>query len=403
MNKPVKLSDVIESQNLVPTPTPTEKAVVVKKTARTKKKVDGTEITRSRKGHARTNLPVKLPDNPTWIKQPNIITLMSYDFNTLNVRVLITVIEKIQTAVEESIQHFVKKDGVGFEQLALFEEYKNENVIRLKIQYTELGIAHNQYVDVRAAIRQLVTIPVELDAVHPVTGEECWKIQGLLKAYFPKKGSRHFEIEMDKDVAKIFVNVDRGFTKFIKEIAFATDSKYTVRMYMLISKWKDAGGFKWETAKFRKWLRLENKYSNYKDLYKRVIQPAYNDLFEKSDCWFEITEKFNPGEKEPYLLIFKVIKAALSEKEAEKLKIQCTNIESMCARYLKMTDKHLIRIIPLVNLNNYEKVLGKVQYLIEYMRDNYSTISDVAEYCTSALIKDFEIFPTSISGEEPLE
>ena len=123
MNKPVKLSDVIQSQNLVPTPTPSEDAVTIIKTTRTKKKVEGTEITRSRKGHARTNLPVKLPDNPTWIKQPNIITLMSYDFNTLNIRVLITVIEKIQTAVEESIQHFVKKDGIGFEQLALFEEY----------------------------------------------------------------------------------------------------------------------------------------------------------------------------------------------------------------------------------------------------------------------------------------
>lgn len=35
-----------------------------------KEEIDG-EIVRIRKGHPRTNLPVKLPENPTWLKQPN--------------------------------------------------------------------------------------------------------------------------------------------------------------------------------------------------------------------------------------------------------------------------------------------------------------------------------------------
>ena len=40
-----------------------------------KEEIDG-EIVRIRKGHPRTNLPVKLPENPTWLKQPNVVTLM---------------------------------------------------------------------------------------------------------------------------------------------------------------------------------------------------------------------------------------------------------------------------------------------------------------------------------------
>ena len=32
-----------------------------------KEEIDG-EIVRIRKGHPRTNLPVKLPENPTWLK-----------------------------------------------------------------------------------------------------------------------------------------------------------------------------------------------------------------------------------------------------------------------------------------------------------------------------------------------
>lgn len=36
----------------------------------------------------------------------------------------------------------------------------------------------------------------------------------------------------------ILLNVDKGFTQFIKEIAFNASSKYTIRLYMLISSWK---------------------------------------------------------------------------------------------------------------------------------------------------------------------
>lgn len=50
-----------------------------------KEEIDG-EIVRIRKGHPRTNLPVKLPENPTWLKQPNVVTLMAGDFKTVQIR-----------------------------------------------------------------------------------------------------------------------------------------------------------------------------------------------------------------------------------------------------------------------------------------------------------------------------
>ena len=60
-----------------------------------KEEIDG-EIVRIRKGHPRTNLPVELPENPTWLKQPNVVTLMAGDFKTVQIRILIAVIEKLQ-------------------------------------------------------------------------------------------------------------------------------------------------------------------------------------------------------------------------------------------------------------------------------------------------------------------
>lgn len=151
-----------------------------KKKREEKESVNG-EIVRVRKGLPRTNQPVILPENPTWIKQSNIVTLMSYDFKTLQMRVLISLIEKIQGAIEESI---TKK--VSVEQLTLFQEFKDKEKIFFTLKYKDLGITPDQYPDVRLALKHLATIPVEFDAKDPTTGADSWAVTGLFKAYIPK-------------------------------------------------------------------------------------------------------------------------------------------------------------------------------------------------------------------------
>jgi len=356
-----------------------------KKKKSTKENKEGKYI-KIRKGNPRTNLPVNLPTDPTWLKQPNLITLMSFDYKNIQMKVLISVVEKIQNAIEENIK------GVHYEQTSLFKEMDNSNKIRVEIQYSELGINPYQYPDVKVALKELASIPVEFDTKHPVTGEDCWAVSGLFRAYIPTKAyNRSFTIEIEKDIAKLLINTEKGFTKYIKEIAFQTNSKYTVRMYMLISSWKDKGGFSISIDKFRKWLKLDNKYAEYKDLYRWVIKPVYNDLFEKSNCWFEISEIYNKkGDSEPYRLDFKVIKSALSDKEQELLDTQIKQITYLGTRYLQLKDKQLQELTPFITMTNYVKVLDKISYLIDYLKENYKGISSIPEYCLSILKKELE-------------
>lgn len=177
-----------------------------------KEEIDG-EIVRIRKGHPRTNLPVELPENPTWLKQPNVVTLMAGDFKTVQIRILIAVIEKLQNVIELSIQHIDKYGtSIPCEQLSLFQEYSDR--IRVDIAYRDLGVSPDQYKEVKSMVRKLISIPVEFDVKDPITGEESWAITGLFtKANIPKTPySRGFSLEMDREVAKVFINVDRGFT-----------------------------------------------------------------------------------------------------------------------------------------------------------------------------------------------
>ena len=336
-----------------------------------KEEIDG-EIVRIRKGHPRTNLPVKLPENPTWLKQPNVVTLMAGDFKTVQIRILIAVIEKLQDVIELSIQHLDKYGtSIPCEQLSLFQEYSDR--IRVDIAYRDLGVNPDQYKEVKSMVRKLISIPVELDVKDPITGEDSWSITGLFtKANIPKTPySRGFSLEMDREVAKVFINVDRGFTRYIKEIALRAQSRYTIRMYMLISSWKEKGGFSIYVDRFRKFLKLEDKYPEFKDLYRRVIRPVYEDLFEQADCWFEMAEVYrNSGDTQPYKLNFKVIKSALSKKEEELLKGQKKMITNFCSLHFAMKDEHLQQFIPQITLSNYKAVVTKMLSLFDYQAEN---------------------------------
>ena len=89
---------------------------------RAKKIVEGKAIL-ERKGLPRTKKSVVLPENITWLKQPNLITFMSHDFRLMQMRLLILVVEKMQKVIEESIQNY-EKYGVSSAdgQLSLFGE-----------------------------------------------------------------------------------------------------------------------------------------------------------------------------------------------------------------------------------------------------------------------------------------
>ncbi|MDR0603543.1 MAG: replication initiation protein [Bacteroidales bacterium] len=365
-----------------------------KKTPKEKKKTKNGEIVKERRGLPRNNLPIQLPDNHTWLKQPNLITMLSADFNTLHLRVLIALIEKLQYSIEQSANH------VPYQQLSIFREQTVNNRIIITIPMMDFGVNANNYPELRKTLLQLATIPIELDAKDPVTGTASWAISGLFKAYIPKETHRRtVSFEFDYDIARTLVDVEKGFTKYIKEIAFQTQSKYTVRMYMLISSWKDKGGFSITLERFKKWLRLENKYHKYKDLYKRIIKPTYEELFEKANCWFEVAEIYRDGESEPYKLNFKVVRAVLTQQEEEFLKNHKNKLYDMMARQFKMSDKHIQKVLMHVTISNVHQAINKIVDLAEYVTQNWNTITNIPEYCTKSIIA--KLMPSEgVIGEE---
>ncbi len=336
--------------------------------------MDSTETGKKGKGNKRTGM-VRLPETITWIKQPNKVTKMSYDFTVFQLRIFLGILVDLQSHIEEVIS------GKEVTQLDLFQRSKGDT-IRLTIPIKNFGVTPDKYGDLKVAMRKLATIPVELDCQDPDSGTEYWVVKGLFTAYIPKeKYSREVIIELDKPIAKYLLDTKPGWSKFKYEIVNQSNNKYTFRIYILISSWKRKGGLRIPLADFRKMLGLENKYSEYKDLYKRVIKPAYDELFEKSDCWFEVGEVEKKG-KEITHLNFKIIKI-MSEQERKIYDSKSDQVINWCKQHFKFEDKHIKALYKLITEDTINILHTKVALLSNTLKTD--TINSVPEYVLRAL------------------
>tara|TARA_B100001964_G_scaffold231493_2_gene286174 strand:+ start:94 stop:999 length:906 start_codon:yes stop_codon:yes gene_type:complete len=84
-----------------------------------------------------------------------------------------------------------------------------------------------------------------------------------------------------------FTELKERFTKYdlinVKEFS----GVYSVRFYELIKQYENIGHRTIKVETLRKWFLLEKKYPRYNDMKTYVIQPAYKELKEKSELYFE--------------------------------------------------------------------------------------------------------------------
>lgn len=331
-----------------------------------------------------------LPPDSKYLVGSNVVTMMSADLNTMDSRVLVAIIEALQISVKEKLN-----EGISNEQLTLFgDEYKQSGVVAVNIPLRNFGVSSDNYRQIWASVARLAGLVVQLNLPHPVTGEESRYVSGMLEAWMPKtrKANRYITIKLKKDIADAMVSFDKGYTRFLKAIAVGVQGKYTVRIYLFISSWQDAGGVQMKIGKFRKWLSLEHKYPEWKDINKRILEPAKKELKQiKSNCNFEAAPYYTinkEGEKVLAGISWKIYKTKLTKTEIAELEKQKTYIGDLLKRHLHFTDSQVERVTVLVNQVTYGAMLNKVMYLIEHIKEKNGrriTIQYPAQYALKAL------------------
>lgn len=315
------------------------------------KQTEGTSIIKGR-----DTIPLT---EETWLKQPIAMTMMRQDYSSVQNKILVSVVEHLQTAISDLINF-----GRPVHELKIFDHDKD--CIELDIPLKDFGITKNHYPELKLALHNLVGITVEIPYKDAQSQKEYVKVTNLCDAYIPKERyANHVIIQIHGDVAQKILTVrkgEMGYHLLGKEIVINCNNKYTQRIYMLISSWKRLGQYTLNTITLRKLLKCENKYVPFRHFARKVLDAAQKELKElydrqSSDCYFDY-ERIYKGRKktgEPDQLHFIVYSQAEDKTTFIALR---SALSEMLDRHTKLTDankKYILSNMTAYNCKAYHE------------------------------------------------
>ncbi|WP_424039647.1 RepB family plasmid replication initiator protein [Prevotella nigrescens] len=382
--------------------------VTTKKTATTK---PATTVSKPRKGAKAQKAPVKrgisdelIPiEEETWLLQPIAVTMMRHDYSLIQVRILVSIVESLQ-----SILHGILNNKRS-PQLDLFKtkELDEDGRMPIKLPFKELGVDPNHYPQLRTSLKMLAAIPVEIP-YKTSEGRKYTKATNLCDVYIPEDRSynKYAILKLDRSVAERLVSLDFGYHRLGKQIVFACKNRYTQRIYMFIESWVDKGRTVIKTLEFRKMLRLENNYKKFSDFCRRVLEPAKQELKELADkgfcdCYFDYEKKYDHGQRggEPDELVFQIFRAKNKmDAQLEQMnEMQRRQFQQMLIQYFDFTQPNAKSMAERITAELYPLAMQKLMDLRQ--RFNTTYVKDKAAYTFKSLdqmIREYDIPNTTV-------
>ena len=270
--------------------------------------------------------------------QTRAITNIAGDFSLLQCRVIDTVVESLQGNIKDLSFNNKRPD-----QLDIFNGPNSKDLIEMRFKLSDFGVPRQKYENLRIAILSLTDIPVQFKNDDPdgsvwsnstkLLAGVAWKTGKRRKVWDAETGQfvnagkvedipgyrqRDLILTFRKEILQAFIlEKDNGYVKYFKEVARGLLSAYSNRMYKLISSWvsDDKPYHLVELEELRKQLGLNDHiriepiyddngaviavnhkrekaekkriYENIRDLKRRALDKAKEELEEKADVYFD--------------------------------------------------------------------------------------------------------------------
>lgn len=139
------------------------------------------------------------------------------------------------------------------------------------------------YRDLRAAAERLqtrrVTLSLEPDGITIRSKRRRSTVWVQTVDYIDQEG--RIEMRFGKDILPYLTGLQREFTQYALSDVAKMTSAYGIRLYELLAQWPE-GHRVVALDDLRCWLQLEDRYPSIKDLKRRVLDPAVEQINEHS-------------------------------------------------------------------------------------------------------------------------
>jgi len=332
---------------------------------------------------------MQITNKQTRVYQPNKLTFAAYDYSLIQERIMNTVMYYLQEYIKPQFNASCSFNRDKF-LAAIDDDY-------ILIDFHPNMIVKPQQNDqLKDSLMNLATIPVELKSYNSkgelVQIDYC----GLLSAKLILKYGRtsHIQISMKKEVACLLIELERNknnqpinYTSFIYECNRAFKSKYSSRIYKMLSSWKSKRMYEVTLDDFRSQLKIVDSYKRYSDIKKNILLPAQRDLKKFADCWFDCEDEtfVNRRNRRVYKLNFSII-----TKDDEKVcKLQKDSVEQLLKTYFALSQEDLKELEHLTNKPGLHARLNcKILEVYDRILGDYS-IKDKKKYLFECILNEF--------------
>jgi len=116
--------------------------------------------------------------------------------------------------------------------------------------------------------------------------EQGFEKYSLFSSCKYQKGGGVVEAQFNDNMREFLLQLKERYTLYLYEIFLRLESKYSTQLYEMIKMRQGLHRLSLPVEEFRQQLGLEDKYSRFVDLKRRVIEQAREELKEKADVYF---------------------------------------------------------------------------------------------------------------------
>ena len=256
--------------------------------------------------------------------------------------------------------------------LTIINLFKNEPTLSIKFDTLTFnyGEGHNKLETLRNSIHGILSKPLEYYKPSPEENKKGVYVFSAIVTTAKIDVNRNIvHFTFSPDIMHVIARSKEKYTRYNFQVLLNLESRYSKRIYLLCNAWKTTGLWECPIDRLRKILKLENKYSQFADLKKRVLNPAFEELNEKSEYKIE-PEYFKQGKEINKLLCTVVLKTENVKPQSD----QFTKLSSMglaiwqCTNVVNHLEPNEIKNVLNDMIMNGHAIKNKGGYLVKIFK-----------------------------------
>jgi len=107
--------------------------------------------------------------------------------------------------------------------------------------------------------------------------------ENFILRYMHNTRTQEIIVFFSPEMCAILTRTKEKYSLYSLRVLLALDSRYSKRIYLFCNAWKSKGIFSIDVDKLRSKLQIGNKYEQTADFKRKILEPAFAEINEKSE------------------------------------------------------------------------------------------------------------------------